>query len=143
GGPEYDGLYQRVLRTILDGRRDAEHFLHGVSSHGSYVRHRGCAFRQRASLVEDDGRQALRLLKIFAALDQEAIFRTYASPDHDRRGRRDPEGAGAGDDQHRDEEDEGVGDRRGEGDPPDEERQDRDDDDGGDEHGGDAVREPP
>src|SRR5438094_663884 len=82
-----DGLSQRVLRTFLDGRRDAEHFLHGVSSQGSYVRHRGCAFRQRASLVEDDGRQALRLLKIFAALDEEAIFRTFASPDHDRRGR--------------------------------------------------------
>ena len=63
----------------------------------------GSTAGERPGLVEDDGVDLLRPLKAFRVLEQDALFRALAGPDHDGRGRRQAHGAGTGDDQDRDE----------------------------------------
>ena len=54
-----------------------------------------------AGLVQHDGLDAVGLLQGRAALDQDAVLRALAGADHDGRGGGQPQGAGAGDDEHR------------------------------------------
>ena len=66
------------------------------------VRHGGASLGQRARLVQDDGIYAAGRLERFGVLDQDA--RPGPAPDarHDGRRGSQPQGAGAGDDQHGD-----------------------------------------
>ena len=59
------------------------------------------ALGQRAGLVDDQRVDLLQPLQRFGVLDQHARLRAAADADHDRHRRRQPEGARAGDDQHR------------------------------------------
>src|SRR5438093_34970 len=90
-----------------------------------------------------------RIMAVFPAssivwrMDSAACKGTLAlaRADHDRRGRRDAQRAGARDDQDRDEEHESVCDRLAEGHGPEEKRERGDSHDRGDENGGHAIRE--
>ena len=84
----------------------------------------------------------MRLLQVFAPLDQQAVLRAFSRADHDGRRGRDAERTRTGDDQDRDEEDERLGDGVVVDELPNEEGEARDQDDRGDEHGRHAVREP-
>ncbi len=63
----------------------------------------GLAARDRAGLVEDDGGDLVGPFQRLAAPDQDAVLGPLPGADHDRGRRGQPERAGAGDDQHRDE----------------------------------------
>ena len=70
-------------------------------------RHLRMAFGERAGLVEDDHRDLPRPLERRRIAQQYAPARADARADDDRRGRRQAEGAGAGDHQDRDRRNEG------------------------------------
>ena len=72
----------------------------------------GLAFGQRAGLVDDERVDLLEALQRLGVLDQHAGLRAAPDADHDRHRRGEPERAGAGDDQHRDGRDQGVGEAR-------------------------------
>jgi hypothetical protein len=59
-------------------------------------------FGQRAGLVDDQRVHLAQPLDGRRVAEQDALGRRLAGGDHDRHRRRQPEGAGAGDDQHRD-----------------------------------------
>ena len=100
------------------------------------------ALRERARLVEHDGRQFARALQRVAPLDQDAEVRALARGDHHRRGHREAHRARTRDDQHRD----GCGEPAHERalaaeQPPRRQRQQGDADDDRHEHGADAIGE--
>ena len=70
------------------------------------------AFGQRAGLVDDQRVDLLQPLQRLGVLDQHARLRAAPDADHDRHRRRQPERAGAGDDQHRHRGHQSVGEAR-------------------------------
>ena len=130
-----DRVGERVLGAAL-GRAPAQ--LAAASSSPAPPRaaeqhdvgHARLALGDRPGLVEHDGVELVRGLERGAVADQDAVLGALAGADHDRRRRRQAERARAGDDQHGDEVEQGVGERglRSEGQPDDErERGDADD----------------
>ncbi len=97
--------------------------------------------RDGAGLVEHDRVDAAGRLQHLRALDQQPELGAAAGADEQGGRRREPERAGAGDDQHRDGGGEGEG-RRLAGAEPEAERRDRDRDHDRHEDAGDAVGEP-
>ena len=75
--------------------------------------HARLALGQRAGLVDDQRIDLFQPLQRFGGADQDAGPRALADADHDRHRRRQAERAGAGNDQHRDGGDQGVGEGRG------------------------------
>jgi hypothetical protein len=93
-------LGERVLRAALEGH-EARGL--GFGPDGPMKgRYGGASLCQRARLVQDDGIHAAGRLERFGVLDQDA--RPGPAPDarHDGRRGSQPQGAGAGDDQHGD-----------------------------------------
>ena len=87
-------------------RADAGEVEHGPlvdAGRGDDLGHPRPAERQRAGLVEDDRVDAVGGLERLAAADQDAGLGPAAGADHDRRRRRQPHRAWAGDDQDGDE----------------------------------------
>ena len=74
--------------------------------------HPRLALGQRAGLVDDQRIDPLQDLERLGVLDQHAGGGAAAGADHDRHRRRQPQRARAGDDQHRDGVDQGVGQAR-------------------------------
>ena len=72
---------------------------------------RGLALGERAGLVDDQRVHLLHDLQRLGVLDQHAGLGAAADADHDRHRRGQAQGARAGDDQHRDRVDQGVGQR--------------------------------
>ena len=70
------------------------------------------AFGQRAGLVDHQRIDLLHALERFGVADQHAGLRAAPDADHDRHRRREPERAGAGDDQHRYRGDQAIGEAR-------------------------------
>ena len=138
--PAHHGIRERVLGELLDARREAQQIRFADGAEHHHVGQFGRAAGQGAGLVEDDGRHGVRALQRLGALDQDAVLRPQAGADHDRRRRGQPERAGAGDDEHGDEdlEREGEPEAREE---PEAEGEEGDRDDHRDEDGGDAVGE--
>mmetsp|Transcript_17088 Transcript_17088/g.58913 ORF Transcript_17088/g.58913 Transcript_17088/m.58913 type:complete len:338 (+) Transcript_17088:1311-2324(+) len=108
-----DGVQQRVrervaVAVVRDAERSRERrLLRGRGGEDVHGRHVRLPPRERARLVEDDGRHLVRDLQGPPALDEDAVARAEARAHHDRRRRRQPQGAGARDDQHGDAEEEG------------------------------------
>jgi hypothetical protein len=124
---------QRVLARALDRRGEAQKLVRVEAFGGEHVCHVGPPFRYRARLVEHDRLNLLDGLKRLAAAYEHACLCAAPRADHDGSRRREPERAGAGDDEHGD----GVDERRrepralGGGDEPDDEGNNRDADDRG------------
>ncbi len=120
-----DRVRQWMLGATLGGRDERKDLVLGRGArHPHHVRHSRLAFRQRACLVEHDRPHRAQPLEGLGIAEQDAGFRAFAGPDHDRRRRGEPEGAGAGNDQHRDGVEQGkVERRRGADREPDDERQ--------------------
>ena len=76
------------------------------------VRHPRLALGDRAGLVEHDGAQLVRRLERVAVADEHAVLGALAGAHHDRRRRGQAQGAGARDDQHGDEVEQRVVERR-------------------------------
>ena len=109
---------------------------------GEDVRDLRLAPGQGAGLVEDDRPEAVGVLQALPPLDQDAVFRPEPCPDHDRRGGREPQRAGTGDDEDGDKiEQRAAEDRIGNKEIPDREGEQADPEDDGDEDGGDLVRQ--
>ena len=103
---------QGMLGALLDGRRPLQHVgradRRAVRLFGrDDMRDRGPAFRDRAGLVEQHRADVREPLERFAAADEDPVLRRLAGADENRGGRGESEGAGTGDDQHRDERDRG------------------------------------
>ena len=101
----------------------------------------GLAFGQRAGLVEGDDLHPVRDFERFGVLDQDAVLRRHAGAGHDRRRRRQPQRARAGDHQHGDR----VEDGRfpvAAGQAPAQQRDEGDADDHRHEHGADLIDQP-
>ena len=92
---------QRMLARALDAGGKAQHLVlvEAVRRRRSATTF-GLAFGQRAGLVDHQRVDLLHALQRLGVLDQHAGLRAAADADHDRHRRREPERAGAGDDQH-------------------------------------------
>ena len=136
-----DRLRDRMLARVLDGSGQPEHLGAARAVQRPHVDELHAALGHRARLVEDDRADLARLLEHLGPLDEDAELRAAAGAHHERRGRGEPEGAGARDDEHGHGRREGVAGVAGQRQPAGE-RGERDADDGRDEHGRDAVGEP-
>ena len=131
-----------MLARLLHAGRKAHDLRLVEARRRQHRRDRGLALGQRAGLVDDERIDLLHALERLGVLDQHAGFGAAPDADHDRHGRREPERARAGDDEHRDRGDEGVGEARLR--PPDApggEGEERDRDHGGHEPAGHRVGE--
>ena len=97
-----DGLRDRMLGGRLDGAGEPEHVAARSAVERRDVGELHPALGDRARLVEDDGRDPARPLEDLRALDEDAELRAAPGADHERGRRREPERAGAGDDEHGD-----------------------------------------
>ena len=103
----------------------------------------GRAFGQGAGLVHDERVDLLHPLQRFGVLDEDTHLRSASDADHDGDRCGEPQRTGAGDDEDRDRDDEGVREPRvGADERPHDERDDGDGDDGRNEHGRDPVSRP-
>ena len=129
-----------MLAGALDGSCEPQrlHSRGPVQEHD--VRQPELPFGHGARLVEHDRRHAARALEDLRPLDQDPELRATAGADHQRRRRRQAEGARAGDDQDRDGSREGGGDIAGEREPA-SERGQREHEHDRNENCGDAVDE--
>ena len=93
-------LGQRVFATQLQGAGQLQQ-LCAVVIHGSQVGDTRCARGQGAGLVEGHPGHPMGDLQGFGVLDQDAVTRRHPGAGHDRRGRGQAQGAGAGDHQYR------------------------------------------
>ena len=138
-----DRLSQRVFRAPLGGSHQAEELrLVGDRPVGCEddVRDAGLALRERARLVEDHDPDLVQSLQRFRVPEEDAVLGSLPRPDHDRRRRREPEGARAGDDEDGDRVEQGeVEGWRRAGDVPRDERQGGDGEHDRDEDPGDGV----
>ena len=102
------GFGQRMLGRLFQAE---EH----IGSFGGrvlcpcHLRHHWPAFRQRARLVHHEGVRPSGRFQTFRVLDEDAQFRSLADAHHDGGRRGQSEGTGAGDDEHRDEGQQAVG----------------------------------
>ena len=146
GGAVNDRSGEGVFAACLGGGGEAQHL--GLGQLGACSQRRennhigdsGFAFRKGAGLVEHHGGELHRPLEVLGAADEDACLRALADPDHERGRGGDPERAGTGNDQHRDEGKDRLGQVPSHG-PADEAGQ-RDEDDGGHEIGGNPVSDP-
>ncbi len=131
----------RMLGRGLDGAGEPQDLAAGGSVQRREPGKLQPALGHGARLVEHDRADPARLLEDLRAADEDAELRAAARADHQRGRRREPERAGAGDDQHGD----GRGERGAgpcpEGEPRGQRRQ-RDADHDRHEDRGDAVGEP-
>ena len=102
----------------------------------------GLALGQRAGLVHDQGVHLAQNLDGLGIAEQHARASSLAGRHHDRHRRREAQGTGAGDDEHRDRVDERIGEAGAGPRPPDDEGHDRHHDDDRDEPGGDPIGQP-
>ncbi len=134
-----DGPTDRVLGARL-GRRGQRQELVVIDAGGwAQVGQTHLSFGQGAGLVEHDSVDALGALQNLPALDEHAEAGAASGADHDGGRRGQPEGARAGNDQHRYRRHQAL--RRIAGQRPPERGRHRDGHDGGDEHAGDSVGE--
>ena len=94
---------QRVLRSRFGAREDADHLVLADPGAVHVVDDLGPADGERTGLVERDDVDRARRLERLRALDQDPARGAATGPHDDRGRRREPERAGAGDDEHRDE----------------------------------------
>ena len=138
-----DGRCQGMLARALERSREPQQVGLGAASQGNDRGDLGLALGQRAGLVDHDGVDLLQPLERFRVLDQDAQARAAADAHHDRHRGGKAQGAGAGDDQHRDGGDQAVGERgRRAPQPPGNERDRGDRDHRRHEPAGDLVGEP-
>ena len=105
-----DGGGQRVLAGAFERWRQARsRSALGPAAAGTTATTRRPALGQRAGLVEDERVDLLQPLQRFGERISTPAPRALADADHDRHRRREAERAGAGDDEHRDGGDQGVG----------------------------------
>ncbi len=95
------GARQRMFAAPLQGAGQTQD-LRFVTVHSMQVDDLRLAGGERAGLVEGHGRDRMGDFQRFGVLDQDAVARRHAGAGHDRRRCGQTEGAGAGDDQHRD-----------------------------------------
>ena len=101
-----DGSGQRMFRKFFEG---AESLPVRVAALGPHeVRHLGTPFGQRSGLVQHHDIDPDSRFEALGVLYQNAVLGPFADSGHDGRGRRQPQGAGAGDDEHRDQRQQAV-----------------------------------
>ena len=135
-----DGLGDRVFGGVLEGAGEAQHVVGVDAVDGDDVDEGHAAGGDGAGLVEHDGVDPAGRFEDLGSLDEDAELRAAAGADEERGRCGQPEGAGAGDDQHGDAGGEGGGGRLA-GAEPEPEGAERQADDDGDEHGRDLVGE--
>ena len=101
-GQGSDRAGQRVLAALLQRRGQAQRQGPVAVCRGDHVGHGRPALGQRPGLVEGDNRQRVGRLQRLGVLYQDAVPGGRTGPDHDGRGRREPQRAGAGDHHDRD-----------------------------------------
>ena len=102
GGVGRHGPGERMLAFLLQGQRRGEELFLAHALGREQIGHDGLAVRDGPCLVEYDDLRLARFLKRDGGLEEDAVLRADAVPDHDRNGRGQSERAGAGDDQHGD-----------------------------------------
>ena len=101
-----DGSGQRMFRKFFEG---AEYIPVRIAALGPHeVRHLGTPFGQRSGLVQHHDIDPDGRFEALGVLYQNAVLGPFADSGHDGRGRRQPQGAGAGDDEHRDQRQQSV-----------------------------------
>ena len=96
-----DGGGQRMLAASFEAGGEPQQCVRIEARRRADGGHARLAFGQRAGLVDDQRVDLLEPLQRLGVLDQHAGLRAAPDADHDRHGRGQPQGAGAGDDQHR------------------------------------------
>ena len=91
-----------MFRRLLKGSREPDELVARLRPREDQVGDGGLAFGDGAGLIQHDGVYMVGGLEGFRRFDEDAVFRADAGPDHNRSRGREAEGAGAGDDQHRD-----------------------------------------
>ena len=102
GGTCGDGLSDRVLGVVLQAARDPQQLLAGGAVGGEDVGERHLSGGNGAGLVQHDRVHALRGFQYLRSFDEHAHLRAPPGADQQRRGRREAQRAGAGDDQYGD-----------------------------------------
>ena len=135
-----DGRRQRVLARPFEGRGQAEQLV-GISAlGGDDGDDPRLPLGEGAGLIHHHRIDLPQGFEGLGVLEEDARHRPPAGADHDGHGGREPQGAGAGDDEHRDRVEEGIGEPRlGPEDGPDDEGQGRDRQDDRHEVGRDDV----
>ena len=100
GGGDHS-VGQRVFAAALQAGRNGQQVRLVIASNRNEVRQRRSSHGQRAGFVERHYIHLVRQLQRLRIFDQNAIFRRDAGARHDGGGRRQPERAGASDDQDR------------------------------------------
>ncbi len=95
-----NGLSQGMLGTFLGRGRKLEQLFSGEAGGGNDLRHFGLARRDGAGFIENDGIDLMGDLQRFAVFNQNSVFRAFPGSHHDGCGSGKPQGAGAGDHQH-------------------------------------------
>ena len=88
-----------MLGELFERRGDGEKFVPADAAVDD-VGDDGLALRDGAGLVEHDGVDAVRRLKRFGGLDEDAVHRATTRADHDGRRRGETQRAGAADDEN-------------------------------------------
>ena len=120
--PLQHGARQRVFGTLLKAGSQRQRFIR-LCRQGNQIGQHGLATRQRAGLVDGQYADFFGALQRLGILHQNPGTRALPGADHDRRRRRQPECAGAGDDQNGDGIDQRLAEHAGKSPPADEGRQ--------------------
>ena len=96
-----DGVSQRMLAALVEASGQAQH-LAGVIGTGAFrtMEYRA-TFGQRSGFVDNERVDLAEVLDSAGITEQHTATGRLARRDHDRHRRRQPQGAWAGDDQHR------------------------------------------
>ena len=133
-----DGLRKRMPRAFFKAEQNPPRRLRPFGPRS--VHNRRTAFGERSGLVQHHGVDLPGHLQARSVLDEDALSGALADPDHEGRGRSQPQRTGARDDQHGHQRQQPAGEallRREE--HPRREGQHGEDDDGGNENAGDPV----
>lgn len=115
--PCQNGPGEGVLGNGFQVKGNPEDRFRRVPCRRDDIRHLRLAPREGAGLVEDDRLEPVRILEALPPLDQDAAFRPQTGSHHDRRGGRQTQCAGAGNDEDGDEieqgaTEDGIGDKK-------------------------------
>ena len=106
-GLRQDGLAQGMLAGAFQGCGDGQQLIFSDTALGQDVPHLRLALGEGAGFVQHHRVHRLNGFQRLPAFDQDAVLGPLAGAHHDGGGGGQPQGTGAGDDQHRDKDPEG------------------------------------
>ncbi len=100
-GGAYQGLGQRMFTALVQTGRQAQHLVGIAAGYRNRAVKGRFAFRQRAGFIDNQRVHLAQVLDRGGIAKQHPLRRTLAGGHHDRHRGGQPQGAGAGNDQHR------------------------------------------